>query len=109
MIWIFSYEYTSWWGCKKCCKDANDLRMRHGRDDIQPEWYNLYRERIADKNPLVDDVSSDGIFDACIASSNCATCKTWYESLGASYRPATHIRRKLDLVGEWIVRKSDKC
>jgi hypothetical protein len=101
-----AYEYTSWWGCKKCCKDANDIRMRTGRDDDKiPEWFCLYRERIADRNPLVDDVSSDSLFDACIASSSCVSCKAWYEILGASYRPATQIRRKLDSVNEWIVRK----
>ena len=101
-----AYEYTGWWGCKKCCRDANDIRMRTGRDDDKiPEWFCLYRERIADRNPLVDDVSSDSLFDACIASSSCPSCKIWYESLGASYRPATQIRRKLDAVNEWIARK----
>lgn len=97
-----SYEYTSWWGCKKCCRDANDVRMRTGREELIPEWFCLYRERIADRNPLVDDVSSDGLFDACIASSSCVTCKSWYESLGASYRPAVLIRRKLDQLNDWI-------
>ncbi|KAF8313218.1 hypothetical protein DL93DRAFT_2081294 [Clavulina sp. PMI_390] len=101
-----SYEYTSWWGCKKCCRDANDVRMRTGREDNIPEWFELYRERIADRNPLVDDVSSDGLFDACIASSACANCKSWYESLGASSRPAVLIRRKLDQLNEWITRTS---
>lgn len=99
-----SYEYMSWWGCKKCCRDANDVRMRTGREDVIPEWFCLYRDRIADRNPLVDDVSSDGLFDACIANSSCAACKGWYESLGASYKPAVHIRRKLDQLNEWIDR-----
>jgi hypothetical protein len=72
---------------------------------VVPEWFQTYRDRIADRNPLVDDVSSDGLFDACVASSSCVTCRAWYEGLGVSYRPAAYVRKKLELVEQWTLRE----
>lgn len=155
-----AYEMGSWWGCKRCCKDASSQHKSYNsytssassshvftsgstfsvsesfpplgapifpstsfgspgssspvpanpprferEAPFVPEWYANYRERIADRNPLVDDVSSDGLFDACVASSSCANCKTWYDNLGANYRPAPFVRKKLEAVHQWVLRE----